>query len=193
MIKEMAASLRSRLRRAIESVVDRTTLRHDLDAVAGRTRRHACEQPQCQNGRVRAGDPAQTPPALSSGKRLICPCALRRSNSSRSERLARHPRFVDLQRVEQIEHRAAPAGQFGALLLCPGGGFLPDPDNLCSKPSWGRRVGPVPGGHRSGRRLMPGNKALQPVASEHRLHHRAGYAFPVAPRGVRLLPRKRNF
>ena len=101
MIKEMAASLAQPSPSSDGSVVDRTTLRHDLDAVAGRI----------------------TPPALSSGKRLICPVRYADQTTSRSERLARHPRFVDLQRVEQIEHRAAPAGQFGALLLCPGGGL----------------------------------------------------------------------
>ena len=120
---------------------------------------------------------SQASSTLSSGKRLICHVRYADQTTSRSERLARHPRFVDLQRVEQIEQREAPGGQFGALLLCPGGGFLPDPDDLCSKPFWRRRVGPVPGGHRSGRRLMPGNKnkALQPVAGEHWLRHRAGY------------------
>ena len=44
-------------------------------------------------------------------------------------------------------------------------------------PSWRRRAGPVPGGHRFGRRLIPGNKTLQPVPSE-----------PFVPR-----PRKGHF
>ena len=33
-------------------------------------------------------------------------------------------------------------------------------------PSWRRRVGPAPGGHRFGRRLISGNKAAQPVPIE---------------------------
>ena len=37
---------------------------------------------------------------------------------------------------------------------------------LCSQPSWRRRAGPLPGGHRFGRRLIPGNKALQRVPIE---------------------------
>jgi hypothetical protein len=46
-------------------------------------------------------------------------------------------------------------------------------------------VGPVPGGHRSGLRLMPGNKALQPVATEHWLSPRAGYQVHfLLPNGV---------
>jgi hypothetical protein len=44
--------------------------------------------------------------------------------------------------------------------------FPSRPRRLCSQPSWRRRVGPVPGGHRFGRRLIPGNKAAQPVPIE---------------------------
>ena len=63
--------------------------------------------------------------------------------------------------------------------------FPSRPDNLCSKPSWRRRVGPVPGWHRSGRQLMPGNKALQPIAGEHWLRPRAGYQVHfLLPHGV---------
>ena len=46
------------------------------------------------------------------------------------------------------------------------GRFHSRPRRFCSQPSWRRRVGPVPGGHRFGLRLIPGNKTLQPVPSE---------------------------
>ena len=44
--------------------------------------------------------------------------------------------------------------------------FLSRPRRLCSQPSWRRRVGSVPGGHRFSRRLIPGNRALQRVPIE---------------------------
>src|SRR5208337_292862 len=76
-------------------------------------------------------------------------------------------RQVTKRNLKHVKDRTAPAGQFGdedhvdlaglrqrqdllafgALLLCPGGDFLPDPPRFCSRPSWRRRVGPVPGGH----------------------------------------------
>jgi hypothetical protein len=61
MIKEMVAGLAQPSPSSdwVQSLIEQ--LRHDLDAVAGRTRCHACEQPQCQNGPARAGEPAQTP------------------------------------------------------------------------------------------------------------------------------------
>jgi len=46
------------------------------------------------------------------------------------------------------------------------GRFHSRPRRFCSQPSWRRRVGPAPGGHRFGRRLISGNKAAQPVPIE---------------------------
>src|SRR5713101_9325841 len=44
--------------------------------------------------------------------------------------------------------------------------FLSRPRRFCSPLSWRRRAGPAPGGHRSDRRSIPGNKALRTVPIE---------------------------
>ncbi len=129
-------------------------MRNGLPSRAGpggvRRRHHAYEQPRYPTGLARAVDPVQTPPAPPSTTQLICLVRYADQTASRSERPAKRRRLADLASVEQIEHRAAPAGKFGdknyidiaglrqgknllafsALILRSRGGFLPDSDNF---------------------------------------------------------------